>query len=115
VPLSDNVAGTPNTNMADLAAGALALDGSLLATLAYTVTSQSSVLPFNVEFFLDGNGNGVFDDPGTDPQVGAAQAGDVTPGTHSVSQSFAASPPTGTQVILAVRTITKPARLTRPI
>jgi hypothetical protein len=99
---SSNEAGVANTNMADLVAGALALDGSLLATLAYTVTSQSSVLPFNVEFFLDGNGNGVFDDPGTDPQVGAAQAGDVTPGTHSISQSFAASPPTGTQVILAV-------------
>jgi len=93
--------GTSAPLVVNLNAAALALDAGLLATLTYTVNAPGNVPPFDVEFFLDSNGNGTFE-PALDTQVGATQAGNTAPGVHTATQSFAGSPPASGQRIFGV-------------
>ncbi len=85
----------------NLSALSLTLDAAFSAALTYRVDSPGNVPAYNIEFFLDSNNNGAFDF-GIDAQVGLTQAGTVAPGSHTATQSFAASPPASGQRIFAV-------------
>jgi hypothetical protein len=85
----------------NLSALSLTLDAVFSATLTYRVDSPGNVPAYSIEFFLDSNNNGTFEF-GTDAQVGPTQAGTVSPGSHTATQNFAASPPSSGQRIFAV-------------
>ena len=83
----------------DLTASAIVLDPALNATLTYVVDSPAEVRPFEIEFYLDTNLNNVLD--AGDAQVGPTQPGDAGPGSHTIAQSFAVTPPATGQFIFA--------------
>lgn len=95
----NNVAVTSNSATTDLIAVALTYDANTqLATLAYTVQSPIPVAPFTIAFAVDSDTDFVFSP--ADSTV-ATIAGQVTPGSHVQTVSFAANPPTSNQTIFA--------------
>lgn len=94
----------------DIAVASMTIDSNLLATLTYIVNAPANIAPYAVQFFLDSDGVPVLPgvpgdqalDSGLDTPVGAAQAGSVVPGSHTLTQSFAGSPPVVSQRVFGL-------------
>ncbi len=72
-----------------------------LATLGYTVSSPANVGAYNIEFYLDADGDGAFN-AANDTEVGADAAGNAAPGVHTLARDYSANPPAPGQYIFAV-------------
>lgn len=91
-----------NVNDIDLRAVALTYDSvTRSATLSYALNSPIPVAPYNVEFFLDADRDGLFDFTQDGPAI-ATVAGNVNAGSYSALGDFSGNPPVAGQFIFAV-------------
>ena len=90
-----------NVNDVDLRAVALTYDSiTQAATLSYAVDGPVPVAPYDIEFFLDLDGNGLFD-PVLDGPAITSVAGMINPGSYSAPGDFTSNPPDAGQYVFA--------------
>ena len=95
----DNVVATANTATTDLVAVSLSYDASTKnASLTYLVNSPIPVSPYLISFILDTDHSGTI--TGGDVVVTTVN-GDINPGAHVLTASFAGNPPASGQDVFA--------------
>ena len=99
---TNNAAQTQNTALTDIQAVSLVYDSvTRLATLGYTVTTPTTVGAYDIEFFLDRDGDDAFVFANDQPAVVTTVGNDST-GAYTFNADFSGEPPASGQRIFAV-------------
>ncbi len=102
---ANNEAGVKNTAITNLIANGIsynATPGAQRATLSYTVVSPVNVVPYNIEFFLDRNGDQIFNFADDQPAVDVVAGNTAPGGPFFIDGVFIGEPAASDQFVFAV-------------